>query len=433
MSMNALFHVLDSATRTGHFVLVLLAIYLIVLVGRLLARVTGQPSVVGEVAAGLVVGPVVVGIGGHRLLDDLLPTDIFAAVRQLAHIGLVLFIMGAVREMRTGGGWATRRTVGWVTFGALVPPLAAGVGLAGWVLWNGDAALRGDASTASFILMIGVSLSITAIPVLARILSDRSLTYTRAGRLSMASAAVIDGIGWLLLSLAISLAAGNTSGCLDRGKSLLIGVAGALVLMRALRTRVASLLVGRVPWVAAVALAVVGLTASWLLQRWGLSEVIGALLVGAALPADEARAPWGQVIGRITRVGTVLVPIFFVVTGVMVFAKQLGAMPWTATVLATVLGICAKLFGSYLGCRLGGESRLVGLQIGVLMNTRGLTELVVLQAGFTAGILTPEMFLALVIMALVATATTGPLYTLLDRRFRTSEDVAMDRSVAVRA
>jgi Kef-type K+ transport system membrane component KefB len=432
MSMNALFQAFDSATRTGHVALVLLAICLIVLVGRLLARVTGQPSVVGEVAAGLVVGPVVVAIGGHRLLNDLLPTDVFAAVRQLAHIGLVLFIVGAVREMRTGGSWATRRTVGWVTFGALIPPLAAGFGLAGWVMWRGDAALRGDAPTASFILMIGVALTVTAIPVLARILSDRSLTYTRAGRLSMAAAAVIDGIGWLLLSLAISLAAGDSSGCLDRGKSLLIGVGGALVLMRLLRTGAAARLVGRFPWPAAVAVAAIGLTASWLLQRWGLSEVIGALLVGAALPADDARAPWGRVIGRITRVGAVLVPIFFVVTGVMVFAKQLGAMPWAATVLATVLGIAAKIFGSYLGSRLGGESRLVGLRVGVLMNTRGLTELVVLQAGFTAGILTPEMFLALVIMALVATAATGPLYTLLDRQVRTAEDVEMDTSGVVR-
>ncbi|WP_243769087.1 cation:proton antiporter [Streptomyces cyanogenus] len=409
--------------RTGHISLVLVTIFLAAYAGRQLARLVGQPSVVGEVAAGLVLGPAVVAIGGHGLLGRLLPADVFSPVRQLAHIGLVLFVVGVLRQMRSGGSWATRRAIGWVTFGALVPPLTAGFALAGWVLWRSGPGLRGDAPTPSLVLLLGVSMSVTAIPVLARILEDRGLTYTRAGRLSLAGAAVIDGVAWLLLTLAIGLAGGGSGDSVNRMAALAAGVTAAFVLARLLRAPVAGRLCGRLPWLSAVAVAALALTASWLMQRCGLSEVLGALLVGAALPAADEHGPWGRAVHRVSRTGALLIPLFFVVTGVSVFAGRLGSGSWQACVLATAAGLVAKIGGGYLGARLGGESHRVGLQVGVLLNTRGLTELVILQAGFSAGILTPRMYLALVVMALVTTAATGPLYTLVERQTSTAEEL----------
>ena len=133
---------------------------------------------------------------------------------------------------------------------------------------------------------------------------------------------------------------------------------------------------------------------------------------GLAIPAGG----WDAVVRRVTRAGRLLVPVFFVVTGITVFAGQFGSTPWFAIVLATALGIVGKVGGGYLGARIGGAPASDAVRVGVLVNTRGLTELVVLQAGYGAGILTAPVFLALVVMALVTTAMTGPSYGLLERR-----------------
>ncbi|MGW7418445.1 cation:proton antiporter, partial [Streptomyces sp. NPDC054863] len=158
-------------------------------------------------------------------------------------------------------------------------------------------------------------------------------------------------------------------------------------------------------------LGAAGLAGSWAFQEQGVTEIFGALLVGLAIPPDG----WHDVVRVVTRIGRLLVPVFFVVTGLTVFGGQFGATPWFAIVLATALGIVGKVGGGFLGARLGGASVLDAARLGVLVNTRGLTELVVLQAGYSAGILTAPVFLALVVMALVTTAMTGPCYGLLER------------------
>jgi Kef-type K+ transport system membrane component KefB len=164
--------------------------------------------------------------------------------------------------------------------------------------------------------------------------------------------------------------------------------------------------------VVAVPLGVLVLAVTLGGEHLGLPAMISAVAIGLAIPVNDP-AP---VVQRLHRAGRALVPTFFVVTGFAVLSTDLSATPWVLFAIATVLAVAGKLAGGYLGARLGGQSRPTALRIGVLMNTRGLTELVVLQVGYSTGILTTPLFLALIVMAVVTTVATGPLLLLIDRR-----------------
>ena len=149
-------------------------------------------------------------------------------------------------------------------------------------------------------------------------------------------------------------------------------------------------------------------------ERLGLTAIFGAVLVGLAIPAGKD-GPWTATAASVAKAGRALVPVFFVVTGITVLTSAFAAASWALIVIATTLGALGKLGGGYLGARRGGQSRRTSARVGVLMNTRGLTELIVLKVGYSAGILSAPLFLALVVMALTTTAMTGPLLLLIDR------------------
>jgi Kef-type K+ transport system membrane component KefB len=405
----------DLAGHAGHVLAVLAAVLVLAAVAALVARLVRQPAVIIEIALGLAVGPTVVAIGGHRLLDTLVPAPVFSWVRLVGHVGLVFFLIGMAHELRFTLGSGRRRAVGATVVGGILVPLVMGLAVAIWVVTGGDPALRGTAPTSALVPLLAVSLSVTAVPVLVRILSDRGLTGTEAGRVSMTAAVVIDSVSWLLVALALGLASGGSAGVIGLLAIICGAVAVTVAVRRLLGTRTASTWPVRYPRSTAVAVAAAGLLASGLLQSWGLTEIFGAVLVGFAIPTTDPDGAWDAAVARLSGVGRRLVPVFFVVTGVTVFAKPLGEVPWVAIVVVVVLGIAGKVVGGYSGARIGGLSHRTGLTVGVLLNTRGLTELVVLQAGYTAGILTGPMFLALVVMAVLTTAMTGPACQLLDR------------------
>ncbi|WP_211295835.1 cation:proton antiporter, partial [Amycolatopsis alba] len=186
-----------------------------------------------------------------------------------------------------------------------------------------------------------------------------------------------------------------------------------LALRRVLRTPAATRLATRAPRVVAVALGVAAIAAALAFEHGGLTAVFGAVVLGLAVPAG-ADTPWRVPVASVTSAGRTLVPVFFVVTGVTVLTSGFHAAQWPLIALTVALGVVGKLGGGYLGARLGGSRRREAARAGVLMNTRGLTELIVLKVGFSAGILTAPLFLAMVIMALVATAMTGPCLLMLD-------------------
>jgi Kef-type K+ transport system membrane component KefB len=158
---------------------------------------------------------------------------------------------------------------------------------------------------------------------------------------------------------------------------------------------------------------VVALAAGTAVHSLGLTAIFGAFLAGVVVPRDEA---WSRVVALVSRVGRAFVPVFFVVAGTTLSTSGVSAFPWIGVALALALGVLGKVGGGYAGARWGGEDAVTSLRVGVLVNTRGLTEIVVLQIAFTAGLLTPGLFVALLVMALVTTALTGPLLDLITRR-----------------
>ncbi len=383
--------------------------------GGTLAQWLRQPRVIGEVTAGLLLGPALMWAAGPRVFDLVLPAPVLDHLGTVAQAGLALFLVGTVHELRRIGRVARGAgTLGWVVGGALVPPMLSGFALFLWILHFEDPQVRGTAPLAVLGLFTAVALTITAVPVLARILTDRGLTNTASGRLALTSAIVVDGIGWMLLAVVLGLQTGVSSGFARMLVLFTGGLALALLTRRLLASGTPRSLCLRFPLRTAVLLGVVAVSVGLASEHWGLTLPVGAALAALAIPAS-AGSPWIPVVARLSSVGSAVVPVFFVVTGITVFVSPLGSAPWSLIVVATGLAVLGKVLGGYVGGRLGGESRPVSARVGVLLNTRGLTELVVLQIGFNAGVVTSQLFLALVVMALVTTALTSPLLSLLDR------------------
>jgi Kef-type K+ transport system membrane component KefB len=398
--------------------------------GRILARALRQPTVMGELALGLLAAPILLAATNRGVLSLLLPTKVVANLGILGNAGLALFLVGVAHELR-GSLIGTRfASLGWVTAGALVPPLASGVVVAGWLLAEHDPALRGTAPVAAFVLVLAVSLAITAVPVLARILADRKLTASLPGRLSLSAAAFVDAIAWPLLAVAIGLASGRLSSAGVALLTLLVGGAVSVGVRRVLRTEVAGRFARRYPVAVAALIGVAAIASAYLASALGLSSVFGAFLVGLAvpgnkppaeendLPAEERPVSWALSVRWVTRLGLAFVPVFFVETGLEVFAKPFPSIPWLAMVVVTALAMLGKIGGGYAGARLGGYSRITSARVGALLDTRGLTEILALRAGFHAGILTASMFLTCLVMALVTTCATGPLMSWTNRAQR---------------
>ncbi|MFG2290994.1 cation:proton antiporter [Streptomyces sp. NPDC048595] len=401
--------------QLAHVALALTTVLLIAWAGRGVARLLRQPAVIGEIVAGLLAGPVALALLGPAAFDTVLPGPVFDTLKLIAQAGLVLFLVGLAHKLQAGPGAPARRSTVWVAAGALIPPLLTGVLLACLVLLTDDDAARGSAPLPAFILMVAVSMSITAVPVMARILADRGMNESVVGRLALASSIVIDAVGWLLLTLAISLRAGDLAGSLHSVRALAVGAVCVLVIRYGLGTRTARKACERRPRTMAALLGAAALGVALAMEHLGMTAILGAALVGLAIPGDT-KAPWARAVDTISRTGRALAPAFFVVTGITVLNGAFSQASWTLTGAAVVLACVGKGLGGYFGARLGGQSPGTARRIGVLMNTRGLTELIVLQAGYSAGILTAPLVLALVVMALTTTAMTGPLLGVLDRR-----------------
>ncbi|GAA2487437.1 cation:proton antiporter [Streptomyces gobitricini] len=407
--------VLDLLLRITHAVTALAVVLLLAAAGRSAARRLRQPEVIGEITVGLLVGPAVIALFGKTFLDAVLPGPVFDILTLFGQAGLVLFLVGLTHKLRIGPDRPPRRAMGWVAAGSLALPLLTGVLLTWWVTLTGGAEVRGNAPLPAFLLMVAVAMSITAVPVMSRILADRGMGESAAGRLALASAIAIDVVGWLLLTVAISLGAGDLAGTLDSARALLFGAVCALAVRYGLRSRAARGAFERLPRTMAAALGAAALGVALAMEHLGMTAVLGAALVGLAVPGDE-RAPWARAVSTVSRAGRALTPAFFVVTGITVLTGAFSAVSWPLIAVAVLLGCAGKVLGGYAGARLGGLPRGAACRVGVLVNTRGLTELIVLQAGSSAGILSAPLVLALVVMALVTTAMTGPLLNGLDRR-----------------
>ncbi|MFH8370608.1 cation:proton antiporter [Streptomyces sp. NPDC018031] len=399
----------------AHAIAALGAFLAVGLLGRRLARRIGQPGVVGEIAFGMLLGPAVLGWAWPEAQSVLLPADVLEPLRDLGHAGLVLYLVGVAHELRLDASRLRDRAIGWTALGTLVPSLAVGAAFGGWLVLHDRPSLRGTAPASAFVLLLAITMAVSAVPVLARILTDRDLTTTRAGRLSLTSAALVDAVAWLLLAVVIGIAQPGSGGISTAAVVLVAGALAATLGRRLLRAPQAERLCARWPWLMAVVLAACVLLAADVAESRGLTAIFGAFMVGLMIPPDSPH--WDAPVRWVSTLGLWLVPVFFIATGLKIWTGS-GGIPWLVTIVATVLAVLSKIGGGYAVSRLGGEEPVEALRIGVMLNTRGLTEIVLLQAGYSAGVLTSSLYLALLMMAVVTTSLTGPLLSLIDRRQR---------------
>ena len=379
--------------------------------GALFARI-GQPRVIGEMVAGIVLGPSLLGALAPAAQGFLFPAHSMDALRLLSQIGVVLFmfVVGIdldVRHLRQKADAAVL-----VSHASILVPFF--LGTAGALLVYPTLAPAGTPFSA-FALFMGVAMSITAFPVLARIIEERGLAGTQLGTTAIACAAVGDVTAWCLLPVVVAIAdAQRLAGSLLTIGLTLLFIAGMLFVVRPAIARFVArrpvktggstaVLAGALTFVFAAALAT---------EVIGIHARFGAFLAGVAMPADSALR---QVLReRLETFSSVfLLPLFFAFTGLRTEIGLLDdARSWLVCAGVVALAIAGKLGGSMAAARWTGMSWGDSFALGALMNTRGLVELIVLNLGYDLGILSPSIFTMLVVMALLTTFMTGPLLAL---------------------
>ena len=405
----------EQASNT-HLLLAVSAIVGAAMIGGRVATALRQPAVVGEILAGVALGPTLLGRLAPEAGEWLFPASVLPMLHGLAVVGLVLFMFGVGRELSNlrlrDAGTGPRAAL--VTSASVLFPFAVGAVLAATVA-AGHAGERDN--SVALVLFLGCALSVTAMPVLARILEDLDLTDTRVGRLSLFAAAAGDAVAWLLLAVALATAQGAAGGS-PLGMILAAGAVVALLLgpvRWVLRLVVARTATGPHPdgFRAAAPIVIAVAACAALTAAAGIHEIIGALIAGVICPRGNAAVDAAATrLAGVVRV--VLLPVFFTGFGLSI---DLAAPDWdlaTIGVGAALLGgaVVTKVIGAGLCARLTGMTWREAGGLGALMNARGLTELVVLQIGWEAGIIDAGLLALMVVVTLVTTMMAAPLLAL---------------------
>ena len=406
-----------------------LLLQLIVILGcarilGLILRFFGQPMVVGEMVAGLLLGPAVCGTLAPDLHAALFQKASLPELDAVSQIGLVLFMFIVGAELRVPAG-AKAQIVAATWIGVLSVVLPMGLGLAVSAPLYAALAPPGVAFW-PFALFMAAAMSITAFPVMARILKDRGETQTRTGRLSLSAAAVADVLSWVMLAVVVVLAGAGSDW--SRIVQMLAGLAAlCAVLFGALRPLIAWLLAryasdGRPAGALLAALLIGTFASAYVTAYLGVHPVFGAFLFGACLPRDDRLLH--SLIERIEHVAVlVLMPVFFALAGLNTSADAFAGAGLGNMLLIMLVAVGGKIVGGSIGARLAGEPWKPALAIGSLMNARGLMELIVMKVGLDAGLIGRPLFTMLLIMAIVTTVMTGPLLNLFSRRRPESPEV----------
>jgi Kef-type K+ transport system membrane component KefB len=398
---------------------VLLAIATIVLAARAggyaFERWLGQPPVMGEIVSGLVLGPSVLGAISDGAYHFLLPTEVAPHLGIIAKIGVVLFMFLVGLELDTrllkGSSHATLA----ISHASIIAPFVLGSALA-LVLYPRYS--NASVSFTTFALFVGVSLSVTAFPVLARILTDRRVQGTPLGVTAIACAAVDDVTAWCLLAMVSGIATSEMTGVYVTFALVIAYVLAMVLVARPLIGRLAAREEKRVGAVSSNVLALVFaavLLSSVATEAMGIHALFGAFLVGAVLPHEGRLAE--QLRARLEDVVVVLLlPVFFAFTGMR---TQIGLVStgsdWLMCLAIISVATLGKFGGTVVAARFARLGWREASALGILMNTRGLMELIVLNVGLDMGVLTPTLFTMMVLMALATTLSTTPVFNLITR------------------
>lgn len=418
---------MSPTSRADHIVAVVFVdVAILLMVSSLasrLARRCGQPAVIGEIVAGLVLGPSLLGLLPGDLTTWLIPLSARPYLNVLAQLGLVLFMFVVGYELEPGHLHGSKRLAAAVTTASISVPFGLGVAAAVLVYPFHHTAGGRPVGMVPLCLFVGTALSVTAFPVLARMLAERRIQTSQLGLLALACAAIGDVVAWCMLTVVVTVAA--SSG--PWGVVRMLGEAAAFVvvlvtvmgpgtrwfLARTRRAGAAGTARGRTTRTkdsGVLALVVIGLLlCSWATAEIGLHPVFGAFAFGAALPRRDLDPLAPDLVGTVNRMSAVLLPIFFVVTGLSVDLAHIGLNGLWELALIVCVACLGKIAGAGGAARLCGVDARQSAALGVLMNTRGLTEMVILNIGLEMKVLDGPLFSALVLMAVVTTVMTGPL------------------------
>lgn len=396
-----------------HLLLQLSVILVTARVLALLLQRFGQPPVIGEMLAGLALGPILFGALAPGLHADLFPAGGLGPLEGLSQLGLVLFMFIVGVELRAPAG--ARRQIaaaGWIgTLGVLLP-MALGLAIAP-VLHERFA--PAGVGQWPFALFMAASMAITAFPVLARILKDSGMTRSPIGQLALASTAVADVLAWGVLAFVVAAIStrGGWLGFVRTVGGLLVVGAVCFGLLRPLLARMLARHArnGR-PDGALLGLLLILAFAMAAATEWlGLHALFGAFLFGACLPRDDRLLE--HLVERIEHVAVlVLMPVFFALAGLNTTPQAFASGGGLALMLVLLVAVVGKVVGAGAGARISGLGWRDSAAIGSLMNARGLMELIVLKIGLDAGVIGPEMFTMLLVMAIVTTLMTTPMLRL---------------------
>jgi Kef-type K+ transport system membrane component KefB len=390
---------------------VLLALVVIILVARVLGAAfqrLSQPRVIGEMIAGILLGPSLLGRVAPEISAHLFPSTILPFLSIIAQIGVILymFLVGVQLDTKL-----LRQRIGAsiaISQASIVVPFLLGAALA---LWLYPVLSTRSIPFTEFALFLGVAMSVTAFPVLARILTDRQMHTSRIGTIALACAAAGDVTAWCLLAFVVSVAKARP------GQALLTVAltAGFITLIFFLVQPAILWLAHRQPagsQTSPDAIAIVWaalLLAALATERIGIHALFGAFLIGVVVPYDSMLAD--DVRKKLEdSVGLFLLPVFFAFTGLRTEIGLIhGLRNWLFCVLIIGVASAGKLGGSFVAARFTGSDWRQAASLGVLMNTRGLMELIVLNIGLDLGVISPAVFTMLVLMAVVTTLGTTPM------------------------
>ena len=383
-------------------------------------RYFGQPPVIGEVVAGILLGPSLLGAISPEAMHWLIPSveadpkgQVLSALKAIAQLGVVLYMFLVGLELNGAKLRHQAHATVAISHASIVAPFVLGAALA---LWLYPILSHRGVPFTSFALFMGVALSVTAFPVLARILADRGLDKTETGVIALGCAAADDVTAWCLLAFVVGVAQAQVGEAALVAMAALAFILGMFFVVRPF--------VGRVcRWIdesakplpsAAIPIAFVAVLLSALAtEAIGVHAVFGAFLLGAVIPHDSRLAR--EFTHKLKDVVAVLLlPAFFALTGLRTeIGLVSGWDSWLICAAIIVAATLGKFGGTFLAARMAGKDARSAAALGAMMNTRGLMGLIVLDIGLNMGVISPKLFAMMVVMALVTTVATSPILSLL--------------------
>jgi len=417
---------------THPLAILLLQVITIIFVVRmfgLLCKKIRQPSVIGEIVAGVLLGPSFAGLYFPSFSNFLFPAPSLANLQFLSQIGLILFmfVVGMELDLKVLKNKAKDAVV--ISHASMIFPFALGVTLAYFIYAQ---FAPPNVKFLSFSLFIGISMSVTAFPVLARIVQERGMSKTRLGAIAITCAAADDITAWCLLAAVIAVV--KAGSVLSALYTILMAAAYVLIMLKLVQPFLKRL-GDKYSNKESFSKPVVGIffitliLSSYATEVIGIHALFGAFLAGVIMPNNvNFRSLFIEKVEDVSVV--LLLPLFFVFTGLR---TQIGLLNephlWLICALIILVAVSGKFLGSALAAKFVGQTWRESLSIGALMNTRGLMELVVLNIGYDLGVLSPQIFAMLVIMALITTFMTGPALDIINRFMRGRKTIAIPRPI----